>query len=70
MELQIIYGHWAHDKIKIMGSYRVKWKVDNSIAGDTLNLPYASESAAIEELKRRGTVRRDKNIIILSIDPT
>ena len=53
-----------------MGSYRVRWKVDNSIAGDTLNLPYASESAAIEELKRRGTVRRDKNVIILSIDPT
>ena len=61
-------GHMARMK-KMTRCYRVAWKVDNSIERGTLNLPSASESAAIEELKRRGSVRWDKNIIILSIEP-
>jgi hypothetical protein len=52
--------------------YRVRYRIEgpasatNALA--TMQLFSASESEAIYELKRRGTVGRDKTVIILSIE--
>ena len=51
-----------------MPNYKVKYKVDNSTSSTTLNLYGGTESQAIAELKRRSSVPKDKNVIILSIE--
>lgn len=55
-----------------MNSYRVKYRVVGSAsstnATTTIMLHSASESEAIAALKQRGTVRRDADVIILSIE--
>lgn len=48
-------------------SYRVRYRVDNTISWATVMLHSASESEAIYELKRRGTVGSDKTVIIMEI---
>lgn len=51
--------------------YRVKYRIEGSAsatnASATVMLYSASESEAIAELKRRGTIGRDKTVIILEI---
>lgn len=52
--------------------YRVKYRIEGSAsatnASATVMLYSASESEAINELKKRGTIGRDKTVIILSIE--
>lgn len=52
--------------------YRVRYRVEGPAsatnASATVMLYSASESEAIYELKRRGTVGSDKTVIILSIE--
>lgn len=56
-----------------MRLYRVRYRVESigsaTNASATITMHSASESEAIAILRQRGTVGRDKNIIILSIDP-
>lgn len=51
--------------------YEVRYRIDNGVSSsyrqDTVMLYSASESEAIAALKARGSVPRDKNVIILSI---
>ena len=47
--------------------YRVKYRVEGP-ASATVMLYSASESEAIYELKKRGTIGRDKTVIVLSIE--
>ncbi len=53
--------------------YRVRYRIESaasaSNASATVMLYSASESEAIAELKKRGTISRDKDVIILSITP-
>lgn len=53
--------------------YRVRYRVEGPAsatnASATVMLYSASESEAVYELKRRGTVGSDKTVIILSITP-
>lgn len=55
-----------------MNSYRVRYRVTGTASSTnataTVMLHSASESEAISALKQRGTVRRDADVIILSID--
>lgn len=52
--------------------YRVRYRIEGPAsatnASATVMLYSASESEAIYELKRRGTIGRDKTVIILSIE--
>lgn len=52
--------------------YRVRYRIEGPAsatnASATMQLFSASESEAIYELKMRGTVGRDKAVIILSIE--
>lgn len=52
--------------------YRVKYRIEGPAsatnASATVMLYSASESEAICELKKRGTIGRDKTVIILSIE--
>ena len=52
--------------------YRVKYRVEGPAsatnASATVMLYSASESEAAYELKKRGTIGRDKTVIILSIE--
>ena len=52
--------------------YRVRYRVEGPAsatnASATVMLYSASESEAVYELKRRGTVGSDKTVIILSIE--
>jgi hypothetical protein len=52
--------------------YRVRYWIEGPAsatnASATMQLFSASESEAIYELKKRGTVGRDKTVIILSIE--
>ena len=52
--------------------YRVKYRIEGPAsatnASATVMLYSASESEAISELKKRGTIGRDKTVIILSIE--
>lgn len=48
--------------------YRIEGPASATNASATMQLFSASESEAIYELKRRGTVGRDKTVIILSIE--
>lgn len=52
--------------------YRVRYQVEGPAsatnASATVMLYSASESEAIYELKKRGTIGRDKTVIILSIE--
>ena len=54
-------------------SYQVMYRIESatsaSNASVTLMLYSASESEAIAELKKRGTIGRDKDVIILSVTP-
>lgn len=54
-------------------SYRVYYRVESAAsatnASATVMLYSASESEAIAALKARGTIGRDKQVIILSITP-
>lgn len=51
--------------------YRVRYRIENGVSAtnreDTVMLYSASESEAIATLKARGSVPRDKTVIILSI---
>ena len=51
--------------------YRVRYRIEGPAsatnASATVQLYSASESEAIYELKKRGTIGRDKYVIILSI---
>lgn len=51
--------------------YRVRFRIENGASAtnreDTIMLYSASESEAIAALKARGSIPRDKNVIILSI---
>ncbi|MCF2599331.1 hypothetical protein I6E10_11460 [Phocaeicola barnesiae] len=55
-----------------MNCYRVKYRIRSTgsatNATTTIMLHSASESEAIAALKQRGTVRRDADVIILSIE--
>ena len=55
-----------------MNSYRVKYRVVGSASSTnataTIMLHSGSESEAITALKQRGTVRKDADVIILSIE--
>lgn len=55
-----------------MNCYRVKYRIQSAgsatNATTTIMLYSASESEAIVALKQRGTVRRDADVIILSIE--
>ena len=55
-----------------MNYYRVKYRIRSvssaTNATTTIMLHSASESEAIAALKQRGTVRRDADVIILSIE--
>ena len=57
----------------VRSSYRVVYRVMSAASATnesaTVQLYSASESEAIYELKRRGTIGRDKDVIILSITP-
>ena len=57
----------------VRSSYRVVYRVVSAAsatnASATVMLYSASESEAIAALKARGTIGRDKNVIILSITP-
>jgi hypothetical protein len=52
--------------------YRVKYRIEGPAsatnASATVQLYSASESEAIYELQKRGTIGRDKRVIILSIE--
>ena len=52
--------------------YRVKYRVEGPAsatnASATVMLYSASESEVIYELKKRGTIGRDKTVIVLSIE--
>lgn len=52
--------------------YRVRYRIEGPAsatnASATMQLFSTSESEAIYELKKRGTVGRDKTVIILSIE--
>lgn len=52
--------------------YRVRYRIEEPAsatnASATVMLYSASESEAVYELKKRGTVGRDKTVIILSIE--
>lgn len=52
--------------------YRVRYRIEGPAsatnASVTVQLYSASESEAIYELKKRGTIGRDKTVIILSIE--
>lgn len=52
--------------------YRVRYRIEGPVsatnASATVQLYSASESEAIYELKRRGTIGHDKTVIILSIE--
>ena len=52
--------------------YRVRYRIEGPTsatnASATVQLYSASESEAIYELKKRGTIGRDKMVIILSIE--
>ena len=54
-------------------SYRVMYRIESAAsatnASATVMSYSASESEAIAELKKRGTIGRDKDVIILSITP-
>lgn len=56
----------------VKSSYRVVYRVESAAsatnASATVQLYSASESEAIYELKRRGTIGHDKMVIILSIE--
>lgn len=55
-----------------MNSYRVKYRVVDSASSTnataTIMLHSGCESEAITALKQRGTVRKDADVIILSIE--
>ena len=55
-----------------MNSYRVRHRVVDSASSTnataTIMLHSGSESEAITALKQRGTVRKDADVIILSIE--
>lgn len=57
----------------VRSSYRVVYRVVSAAsatnASATVMLYSASESEAIAALKARGTIGRDKDVIILSITP-
>lgn len=48
--------------------YRIEGAASATNASATVMLYSASESEAIYELKKRGTIGRDKSVIILSIE--
>ena len=48
-------------------SYRVEGRA--TIAQDTINLRTGTPSEAVAELKRRGTVRQEEVVIIISLVP-
>ena len=52
--------------------YRVRYRIEGQAsatnASATVQLFSASESEAVYELKKRGTIGRDKQVIILSIE--
>ena len=52
--------------------YRVRYRIEGPAsatnASATVQLFSASESEAIYELKRRGTIGHDKTVIVLSIE--
>ena len=54
-------------------SYRVRYRIEGPAsatnASATVMLYSASESEAIHELQKRGTIGRDKTVIILEIVP-
>ena len=58
----------------VRSSYRVVYRVVSAAsatnASATVMLYSASESEAIAALKARGTIGRDRDVIILSITPT
>lgn len=51
-----------------MSSYKVKYKVNNSTSQTTLQLNSGSESEAAAKLKSQGTVPKDSEVIILSVE--
>ncbi|MBM6946551.1 MULTISPECIES: hypothetical protein [Bacteroides] len=55
-----------------MNSYRIKYRIQSAgsatNATTTIMLHSGSESEAITALKQRGTVRKDADVIILSIE--
>jgi hypothetical protein len=57
----------------VRSSYRVVYRVVSAASATnataTVMLYSASEGEAIYELKKRGTIGRDKDVVILSITP-
>lgn len=59
--------------VMVKRSYRVSYRIEGPAsatnASATVMLYSASESEAIHELQKRGTIGRDKTVIILEIVP-
>lgn len=59
--------------VMVKRSYRVRYRIEGPAsatnASATVMLYSASESEAIHELQKRGTIGRDKTVIILEIVP-
>ncbi len=51
-----------------MDTYEVKYKVGNTSTGRKLQLKGGGESEAIAKLKEQGSVPKDADVIILSIN--
>jgi hypothetical protein len=51
-----------------MATYHVKYKVNNTTSGITLQLQAGTESEAIAKMKQQNNVPKDANVIILSIE--
>ncbi len=57
------------EKHHYMRNYKVKYRHGNNHGMRTLTLRGGTESEAIFKLKERGSVPRDADVIILSIEP-
>lgn len=52
-----------------MNNYEVKYRVNHTNSKVILQLHGGTESEAVAKLKQRGTVAKDANVIVLSIEP-
>jgi hypothetical protein len=66
--LKILKSRANKFNFKKMASYHVKYKVNNTTSGITLQLQGGTESEAIAKMKQQNNVPKDANVIILSIE--
>lgn len=51
-----------------MAAYHLKYKVNNTTSGITLQLNSGTESEAIAKMKQQNNVPKDASVVILSIE--